>query len=96
MVIRKPGTQLEPKQSRQAFELPANCNFLVEVDGLGEGGGDLAGSFREVSGLVSRSEVLEYRVGNQATAMQIPGRAVYGNILLKRGVTTSAAFYLWR
>jgi phage tail-like protein len=96
MVIRKPGTQLEPKQSRQAFELTANCNFLVEVDGLGEGGGDLAGSFREVSGLVSRSEVLEYRVGNQATAMQIPGRAVYGNILLTRGVTTSDAFYLWR
>ena len=96
MVSRKPDTQLEPRQLRQAFELTANCNFLVEVDGLGEGGGELAGSFREVSGLVSRSAVLEYRVGNQAAPMQIPGRPVYGNILLKRGVTASGAFYHWR
>ena len=96
MVSRKPGTQLERKQSRQAFELTGNFNFLVEVDGLGEGSGCLVGSFREVSGLVSRSPMLEYRVGNQAAAMQIPGRPVYGNIILKRGVTTSGDFYCWR
>jgi len=96
MVSRKPGTQLERKQSRPAFELTGNCNFLVEVDGLEEEGGGLVGSFREVSGLDSCSPVLEYRVGNQASAMQIPGRAVYGNILLKRGVTASGAFYRWR
>tara|TARA_Y100000588_G_C13936510_1_gene788161 strand:+ start:336 stop:845 length:510 start_codon:yes stop_codon:yes gene_type:complete len=96
MVRRKPGRQLDQARLRQPFALTINCNFLVEIDGLGESGGDLAGSFREVSGLVSRSEVLEYRVGNQASPMQIPGRPVYGNILLKRGITASGDFYHWR
>ena len=35
-------------------------DIVVEVDGLEEDSGGLVGSFREVSGLVSRSPVLEY------------------------------------
>lgn len=96
MVSRKPGMPIERKQTRQAFELAGNFNFLVEIDGLEDGSASLVGSFREVSGLVSRSQVLEYRVGNQSSPMQIPGRPVYGNIRLSRGVTGCGAFYLWR
>lgn len=96
MVSRNSGTRVERKPARQPFELMGNYNFLVEVDGFEDESASLVGSFREVSGLVSRSPVLEYRVGNQSSPLQIPGRPVYGKIRLSRGVTSSGAFYLWR
>ena len=89
-------TRTDDIQSRPSFPLTPNCNFVVEIDGLEDAGPAVAGGFRDVSGLVSRSEILEYRVGNQSAPMKIPGRPVYGNILLSRGVTSSAALYLWR
>ena len=89
-------TRTDDIQSRLSFPLTPNCNFVVEIDGLEEAGPAVAGGFRDVSGLVSRSEILEYRVGNQSAPMKLPGRPVYGNILLSRGVTSSAALYLWR
>jgi len=87
---------IEERQQRPSFPLTPNCNFLVEVDGLEESATAVVGGFREVGGLVSRSEVLEYRVGNQSAPLKIPGRPVYGNILLSRGVTASTALYRWR
>ena len=78
-------TRTDDMQSRPSFPLTPNCNFLVEIDGLEEAGPAVAGGFRDVSGLVSCSEILEYRVGNQSAPMKIPGRPVYGNILLSRG-----------
>ena len=89
-------TRTDDIQSRPSFPLTPNGNFVVEIDGLEDAGPAVAGGFRDVSGLVSRSEILEYRVGNQSAPMKIPGRPVYGNILLSRGVTSSAALYLWR
>ena len=40
--------------------------------------------------------MLENRVGSQPLATKIPGRPSYGNIVLRKGVTTSAELYRWR
>ena len=86
----------EESHPRPSFPLTPGCNFLVEIDGLEENALGVVGGFREVSGLTSRSDVLEYRVGNQSAPLKLPGRPVYGNVELSRGVTSSAALYLWR
>ena len=92
-MIRIRGEESRPSPS---FPLTSGCNFLVEIDGLEEDGTGVVGGFRDVSGLISRSEVIEYRVGNQSAPLKIPGRPIYGNVRLSRGVTSSAALYLWR
>lgn len=59
--------------------LPAH-NFKLEIDGI------IAGGFKEVSGLESEVEVIEFRNGDDPITHKRPGRVKYGNIVLKRGV----------
>lgn len=51
----------------------------------------IAGVFTEVSGLDSENEIVEVRDGsNPMLIRKIPGRARYGDIVLKRGVVFSS------
>lgn len=80
----------------QGFPICGNFNFLVEIEDLEGESTSVVGGFSEVHGISSRSEIIEYRVGNRNVPMKIPGRLHFGNIVLRRGVTTSGELYRWR
>ena len=67
-------------------------NFLVEIDGI------TVAAFRQVGGLASETEVIEYRVGSDKTntARKLPGLTKYTNIVLKRGITQNTELWNWR
>ena len=66
-------------------------NFLVEIDGIA------VAAFSEVSGLVSETDVIEYRAGGKTnTLRKLPGLTKYANLVLRRGVTQDAELWNWR
>jgi phage tail-like protein len=69
-----------------------SCYFGVEI-------GPMKGYFTECSGLGSETEVVEMKVmgsGNQEIVRKIPGRLKWGDITLKRGITTNMDIWDWR
>lgn len=59
----------------------------------------VAGYFTECAGIGSEHEVVEHKVVNAEglqVVMKIPGRLTWGDITLKRGVTTSMDIWNWR
>ena len=65
-------------------------SFLVEIDGIA------LAAFSEVSGLSAEAEVIEYRNGSDLTSTRkLPGRVRYGNVTLRRGLTTSRELFDW-
>ncbi|NTU80480.1 MAG: phage tail protein [Chloroflexales bacterium] len=67
-----------------------NFRFLIEIDGIVQGG------FAECSGFGSSVEVVEYREGGEsATVRKLPGKASYPDLMLKWGVTDSNELYEW-
>ena len=73
----------------------SNYNFLVDL-GIGNPSSPLA-AFSEVILPAAVIDVIEYRAGNdkESGARKIPGRAHYGNLVLKRGVIGSLDLYQW-
>jgi phage tail-like protein len=69
----------------------ANYNFVVEMDG------QIVAGFKEVSGLDSKIEVIDYREGGEKffPVRKLPGKVTYSNIVLKTGVTDDTALYEW-
>ncbi len=67
-------------------------NFLVEIDGI------TVAAFKQVGGLASETEVIEYRTGSDktSTVRKLPGLTKYANIVLKRGVTQDRQLWNWR
>lgn len=68
-------------------------NFAIEVQG------QINGFFTEVSGLGSETEVAEHNVvgpGGQEVVRKIPGRLKWGDITLKRGITSNMDIWEWR
>ncbi|HKP84945.1 MAG TPA: phage tail protein [Blastocatellia bacterium] len=67
-----------------------NFRFLVEIDGIVQGG------FSECSGFGSNVEVIEYREGGDSTTVRkLPGKTTYSDIVLKWGVTVTRELYDW-
>jgi len=73
-----------------------NFNFLVEIEDLAGDSISVVGGFSEVGGLVSESEVVEFRVGNSPATLKFPGRTHYSNVVLRRGCTVSSELSDWR
>lgn len=69
-------------------------NFSFTVDLGGNGG---SAEFAEVSGFDATYDVAEYRPGNSSTftPQKFPGLVKYGNVTLKRGVTSDNGFMEW-
>ncbi len=68
-----------------------NFRFLVEIDGITQGG------FTDVTIPDSTQTVIEYREGNEPiTSRKQPGLIKYGDITLKKGTTDSLDLYKWR
>src|SRR5688500_18198337 len=69
-------------------------SFAIEVQGV------IEGFFSEVSGLGSETEVAEHKVmtkdGKQEIVRKIPGRNKWGDISLKRGITSIMDVWAWR
>jgi len=61
--------------------------------------GQVTGYFTECSGIGSENEVIEQKVVNEKgieTVLKIPGRLKWGDITLKRGITSSMDLWEWR
>jgi phage tail-like protein len=68
-------------------------NFLLELEGA------IAGYFTEVSGIGSEHEIVEHKVVDKQgheVIRKIPGRLKWGDINLKRGVTSDLQIWKWR
>ena len=72
------------------FDPFLSFNFTLQVDGL------VVGSFSEVSGIGSETEVEEYREGgvNEFTH-KLPKTTKYGALVLRRGMTLIPTLYDW-
>lgn len=81
MAIRKPT-------AHTGDYLPAH-NFKIEIDGVIQGG------FKEITGLESEVEVIEYKDGDDPVIRKRAGKAKYRNIVLKRGVVSDASLLHW-
>lgn len=68
-------------------------NFMLELEGA------LVGYFQECSGIGSEHEVTEHKVvdesGHEITR-KIPGRLKWGDVTLKRGITSNLDLWEWR
>lgn len=72
------------------FDHVGNFNFKVEIEGVTQG------AFKNVSGLDSETEVVEYQNGDDIVLRKRPGRTKYSNIVLKRGYITNIELWKWR
>ena len=76
--------------NRRPHDHIGNFNFHLEVEGL------TAGTFRNVEGLDSETEIVEYQDGDDLTLRKRPGRTKYSNIVLKRGYVSSGELWTRR
>jgi phage tail-like protein len=66
------------------------ASFELSIPGL------LTARFHSVDGLGSESEIVEFRDGTSGETMKLPGRVRYGDITLKRGITSDGSLAAWR
>jgi phage tail-like protein len=61
-------------------------------------GGKVTGYFTEVGGLGSENEIIEHKVvqDGREIVQKIPGRLKWGDITLKRGITSLMDIWDWR
>jgi phage tail-like protein len=71
-------------------------NFELTVEGISPDGTAVGATFREVSGIDSTMEPIEYRSGaDPLTVTKIPGLNKHGNITAKFGSNGTALFWNW-
>jgi len=71
----------------------ASFAFYLELDST------IKGSFREISGMGSEHELIEFKEsgpGGQFVVRKVPGRMKWGDITLKRGITDNMDIWQWR
>ncbi len=76
--------------NRRPHDHIGQFNFKVEIEGVTQG------AFRNVEGLDSETEIVEYQDGDDITLRKRPGRTKYSNITLKRGFVNSDELWQWR
>ena len=76
------GTRVDPYRG---------FNFLVEIDGITQGG------FQEVSGLDASTAAVDYREGTDPNhSRKLTGLNTFTALTLKRGITDSDELWQWR
>lgn len=75
---------------RKAQDPVGQFNFKVEIDGVTQA------AFKNVEGLDSETEVVEYQDGDDLKLRKRPGRTKYSNITLKRGYIATEELWIWR
>jgi phage tail-like protein len=76
--------------NRREFDHIGSFNFRVEIEGV------TMAAFRNVEGLDSKTEVVEFQDGNDVVLRKRPGRTSYSNITLKRGYVNTSELWEWR
>ena len=76
--------------NRRKFDHIGNFNFKVEIEGVTQA------AFRNVEGLDSETEIIEYQDGDDLVLRKRPGRTKYSNVVLKRGFVNSDDLWQWR
>ena len=76
--------------NRREFDHIGNYNFRVEIEGI------TVGAFRNVEGLESETEIVEFQDGEDIILRKRPGRTKYANITLKKGYIASQDLWEWR
>jgi phage tail-like protein len=80
-----------PLKTRPPKDPYKNFLFLVEIDGVTQGG------FSEVTGFDSTTDAIDYRTGDEVQGFQkLPGLTKYGDVTLKWGMTDSSELWEWR
>lgn len=77
-------------------ELYGSYNFLLEIGGITSDAKTLVGGFKSMSGMTSRTEIVEFKHGNDRVVRKKPGRTTFDNIRLQRGYTASDDLAVWR
>lgn len=76
--------------NRRQFDHIGNFNFKIEIEGVTQG------AFRNVEGLDSETEIIEYQDGDDLVLRKRPGRTKYSNVVLKRGYINNTELWEWR
>lgn len=76
--------------NRRGHDHIGQFNFKVEVEGV------TVGAFRNVEGLDSETEVVEYQDGDDIILRKRPGRTKYSNVVFKRGYVNTDELWQWR
>jgi phage tail-like protein len=76
--------------NRREFDHIGNYNFKVEIEGV------TVGAFRNVEGLDSETEIIEFQDGDDIVLRKRPGRTKYSNVTLKRGYINTDELWMWR
>lgn len=77
-------------------ELFGSYNFLLEIGGITSDAKTLVGGFRSMRGMTSRTEIIEFKHGNDRAVRKKPGRTTFANIVLQRGYTATDDLAKWR
>lgn len=76
--------------NRRKHDHIGQFNFKIEIENV------TTGAFKNVEGLDSETEVVEYQDGDDIIARKRPGRTKYSNITLKRGYINTDELWKWR
>ncbi len=76
--------------NRRGHDHIGQFNFKVEIEGV------TVGAFRNVEGLDSETEVVEYQDGDDIILRKRPGRTKYTNVVFKRGYVNTDELWQWR
>ena len=72
-----------------------NYRFYVEIKDVADGSSSIAGHFKSMSGLSSKQEVIEYRMGGDRSIRRKPGRVSFTNLVLEKGFTSDDTLFNW-
>jgi phage tail-like protein len=93
-VVLSPNPELffseDHMPNRRPNDHIGNFNFKIEIEGV------TTGAFRNVEGLDSETEIVEYQDGDDIILRKRPGRTKYSNITLKRGYIDNPELWDWR
>jgi len=94
VLVLQPGSwEREAGARAKSVDLIMAASFQVEVEGK------FTAIFKGCSGIGSTSEIIEHKVGTKdgkQTIQRIPGRVMWSDAVLSRGLTTDLSLNQWR
>ncbi|MEO7589845.1 MAG: phage tail protein, partial [Byssovorax sp.] len=83
------GSSSGAPEARQPRYQAQAGHWAIEVDGV------ISGGFKEITGLESEVEIIEYRDGDDPITHKRAGKNKYKNLILKRGIVNDPTLLEW-